>query len=229
MERNKSIDFYRFAFCLPVILLHISVSTTLYDERFTLGGNAVEFFFVLSGFLLGRYIKKTSEKDIFVSALNKTKRQIIHIFPYYYLCLFMTLFYRIHINIKFDSYSEQDWVQFINNFVAELLCITGVSYRTRHINGPDWYVSALIIASFLVTVFVLAMKRYLKKWECVYEALSIFIFVIYIQLFDLSSRYANIVRAIVNIMIGITCYIIYTNIEKNIKIESLLLYMILLI
>ena len=67
MERNKSIDFYRFAFCLPVILLHISVSTTLYDERFTLGGNAVEFFFVLSGFLLGRYIKKTSEKDIFVS------------------------------------------------------------------------------------------------------------------------------------------------------------------
>lgn len=217
MERNKSIDFYRFAFCLPVILLHISVSTTLYDERFTLGGNAVEFFFVLSGFLLGRYIKKTSEKDIFVSALNKTKRQIIHIFPYYYLCLFMTLFYRIHINIKFDSYSEQDWVQFINNFVAELLCITGVSYRTRHINGPDWYVSALIIASFLVTVFVLAMKRYLKKWECVYEALSIFIFVIYIQLFDLSSRYANIVRAIVNIMIGITCYIIYTNIEKKYK------------
>ena len=155
--------------CLPVILLHISVSTTLYDERFTLGGNAVEFFFVLSGFLLGRYIKKTSEKDIFVSALNKTKRQIIHIFPYYYLCLFMTLFYRIHINIKFDSYSEQDWVQFINNFVAELLCITGVSYRTRHINGPDWYVSALIIASFLVTVFVLAMKRYLKKWEDVYK------------------------------------------------------------
>ena len=81
MERNKSIDFYRFAFCLPVILLNISVSTTLYDERFTLGGNAVEFFFVLSGFLLGRYIKKTSEKDIFVSALNKTKTQNIHIFP----------------------------------------------------------------------------------------------------------------------------------------------------
>lgn len=47
MERNKSIDFYRFAFCLPVILLHISVSTTLYDERFTLGGNAVEFFFCI--------------------------------------------------------------------------------------------------------------------------------------------------------------------------------------
>ena len=138
MERNKSIDFYRFAFCLPVILLHISVSTTLYDERFTLGGNAVEFFFVLSGFLLGKYIKKADEKNIFVSALDKTKRQIVHIFPYYYLCLFSTLFYRIYINIKFDSYGEQDWVQFINNFVAELLCITGITYRTSHINGPDW-------------------------------------------------------------------------------------------
>ena len=39
MERNKKHRiFYRFAFCLPVIL-HISVSTTLYDERFTLGGD----------------------------------------------------------------------------------------------------------------------------------------------------------------------------------------------
>ncbi len=58
MERNKSIDFYRFAFCLPVILLHISVSTTLYDERFTLEVMRLSSFFVLSGFLLGRYIKK---------------------------------------------------------------------------------------------------------------------------------------------------------------------------
>ena len=99
MERNKSIDFYRFAFCLPVILLHISVSTTLYDERFTLGGNAVEFFFVLSGFLLGKYIKKADEKNIFVSALDKTKRQIVHIFPYYYLCLFSTLFYILILNL----------------------------------------------------------------------------------------------------------------------------------
>lgn len=57
-EKNYAIEFYRFLFCVIIILLHAESSTALETNYFQFGGYCVEFYFILSGFLFMRSANK---------------------------------------------------------------------------------------------------------------------------------------------------------------------------
>lgn len=222
MKKNRSIEFYRFIFCIPVILLHISNSTALVENKFTHAGLSVEIFFVLSGFLLGNTIEKAKKENIILQSVNKIKSQIIHLWPYYYITLFTCFFYRLFLYSKAD-YSKEQWVQFASNFFAELICINGLSYRDAHINGPDWYISSLLISTLLLMIVLLIIKKYIEKYKLLYMG-SFLLFIIYLLLPKKYGMFYVFVRPMVTMLLGFGFYYIYLYIKDKKIISNRLFY-----
>lgn len=217
MRKNKSIEFYRFALCIAVLLLHIGSSTALMGSKFSYGGFAVECYFVLSGFFLGKSIEKVQVNGVIRTSWERLVKQFIHIMPYYYICLFLTFIYKVSIYIRYYEFSRDQWVQFISNFFAEFFMVTGISYRSFHVNGPDWYVSALLISSFVITVIYLFLKKSFKNGAKYMAAISGIAFVVYMLLPQLSNINDNLIRAIANMLLGIFLYHVYMLCEKYIN------------
>ena len=93
MKRNGKVDFLRFVFSIVVMLFHIRGKyhiKILYDGFITLtffnrGNLGVEFFFVLSGFLMARSVFHANQQNRELSVARSTtqfiKRKFIPLMP----------------------------------------------------------------------------------------------------------------------------------------------------
>lgn len=216
MKKNKSIEFYRFMLSLPILLMHIGSSTALMGTKFSKGGNAVECFFVLSGFLLAYSLIEDDGMHAIRSSTKKLKRQITHIFPYYYICLATTFACKFYYYKDYCDFSVEEWGHFFNNFFIELLCLSGLSYRTFHVNGPAWYVSALLMATFVVSLVYLLLKKICgKKYKYFWMIGVILCFFIYLMTdANFSSKYL-LVRSVINISLGVAFFEIFDLIKNK--------------
>lgn len=92
-RRNGNIDLMRFVFCVLVILYHINNRLDLnppfglpekYFSFFSHGKIGVEFFFIVSGYLLAAKAKKNYSADnIAKSTKSFMYRKAMSIFPYH--------------------------------------------------------------------------------------------------------------------------------------------------
>lgn len=219
MKKNRSIEFYRFLLCIPILMMHIGSSTALNGSKFNKGGYAVECFFVLSGFLLARSLDYWQvEGNPLKDSLKKTWRQMAKIMPYYFVCLWTTFAYKIYVYYKYYDLTAEKWAQFINNFFAESFFLTGVSYRSFHINGPDWYISALLIATFILTFILLELKKNCKKsWQRKLMVLIGLYILVYFIRPGFFAKIELISRAIANMGVGICAYILFSVVEAKAK------------
>ena len=97
--RNGNIDLMRFVFCLIIILYHINNRLDLNppfglsEKYFSFCGEGrigVEFFFIVSGYLLAVTAKKNySTNSIAASTKSFMYRKTMSIFPYH-ICLLYT-------------------------------------------------------------------------------------------------------------------------------------------
>ena len=94
---------------LAVLFYHVDQRAALFDVKSLgfskggLGGYAVTFFFVLSGFLITYLLMVEKEKTNKISVRNFYLRRIFRIWPLYYLILFVTLILSFFIS----SFSSQ--------------------------------------------------------------------------------------------------------------------------
>lgn len=235
LKRNGAIEFDRFLLCIAVALMHIESSTALIGmNKFIYGGYAVECFFVLSGFMLANSISKvniSTNDSIGKMAIKRFLKQFLSVLPYYYIGLFTTFIYRIYYYSKFIELSKEQWVQFISNFLAELFCLTGLSYRTFHVNGPCWYISALLISSFIITCIYLLLKKFIKKSEEASLFLGIAVFLFYMLKSNsvsltISAGYI-LSRSIANLMLGGAFYFLFAKSKKYLVKTSAVIFDVL--
>ena len=118
------------------------------------GGYAVEFFFTLSGFMLVKSYEKRLGKgnnDSF-EAYNYTKRRLLYFAPGYVIS-FVLVYAGLFISeILQNGFVSSFKVLPKRSFIAilELLGLQMFGFCDSVINGPTWYLSAMLICGMII-------------------------------------------------------------------------------
>lgn len=148
MSKNNSIVIWRIVFAYVIMFYH-------FDNKYLLTQNlpgsigwyiGVEFFFVVSGFLL--YSKLDEYRDQFSNGLCFMINRVKRIYPIYFLA-FVLCFLFIWIR---DRWSLHDAVWAGGSHVFEMLALqgAGLDMGWDYINNTGWFVSVLFISEFII-------------------------------------------------------------------------------
>ena len=170
MESKKyfyRIDILRLIFCLCVVILHFETFYPILPVKVKGFGRAVDFFFILSGFLLMYSFKAKRYKSGFEYFLAKTKR----LFPLNFLMLFLfsafTVFGSLFAHFSLVELVKAVYSFFINFFatlpdlffVQLFIPVVENFIPSRIENIPIWYVSAMLVASFIWYALLLIFSK----------------------------------------------------------------------
>lgn len=150
MKKNGKIEFFRFIYCIVVILFHCQRhfldidKSTQHFAFFVRGYMGVEFFFLVTGFLMANTMHKRMNdthnlgKETFRFTLSKIKA----IFPYHVIA-FILLFAE---EIILNKYSfSKSMLKFLG-YLPNLLLIQKLGFDYATLNRVEWYVSCMIFA-----------------------------------------------------------------------------------
>ena len=160
---NGFIEFERFIFCLLVMLHH-------YGGMSPAGYLGVDFFFILSGFLLMKNYERENGNRISSvdSAWKYTISRYFRIIPHFvftYILSIIILFV-LGYNAPIGSY-------FVNG-LWELLMLSGFGIPINLVIGPGWYCSSLLIAGFIVYLLLCYNKNLFIKFVTPVSAMLVF-------------------------------------------------------
>ncbi len=205
-RRNGSIDFMKFLFTLMVMCFHSS--------KFFPGGYiAVEFFFIVSGFLMAKTMKK---REAAYTPLGKeTVSFVLHkagsIFPFYVVAWFMSFFAaQIAGQIEAAASSTEFFRSFYNIFMLEM----SGSYDMGHRIMGSWYISAMLLA---MLVLYPLRRRFTDVFDHIIAPVLVLLFTGYayqqgkgisltVTYIPHLFIYNGLFRALAEISLGCICY-----------------------
>lgn len=216
--RNGTIDLVKFLMTLLVMVYH--------TYRYFPGGYiAVDFFFLVSGFLMAKSMRRSLGYDIFERALGReTIGFVLHraggIFPYYFVAWVMGF---VTTAVIKDLGSQEIIDTLImspyNLFMVEMAGNYDMGYRIQ----GSWYISALLIA-------ILVIYPVRRKWPNVFDSIIapllglFFVGYVYQQGYGVSSlvvgydenlhAYGGVIRGVVEMALGCSCYRLCCNVER---------------
>lgn len=172
-QRNGLIDFYRFVFALIIVIHHAMWLDGRYigdieNKVFFRGGySAVEFFFILSGYLLSKkaYDNQMNDK-IGELTWNEITKRVKALYPSFIIS------YVIALSVRYYFYNV-DILETVSSSIGELTLLLGVGFSFGNIIiGPIWYFSDLLISILLL--FPL-MKKYKNSFSTIIAPIIVFL------------------------------------------------------
>lgn len=218
--RNGEIDILRFVFTLCVIFAHFK---SQYENVALLGrwnGHiSVEFFFVLSGFLMvARAEKNSTEEPIWKKTLDFLHRKISSLAPVYYT----TLLFVVILYLSNSQMTVTNLRTYLTRLVPSLLFLSSQGLEESTSIPFSWYICSMLLAMFIIYPVLIILKR---NYTCILAPLiSIFICAFAMQqygkLFMLQQDwfvffYPSLLRAILGINVGCIAYEISSHLKKT--------------
>ena len=213
-KHNGVISIWKFIFAICILLHHtkyIAPTKDVVMEHMAIG---VEFFFIVSGFLLAvsALNKKSSGKGVISETWSYIFNKIRKVYPH---VLIGSLLFLVIAILK-DSHNLYTWILSLWSFT--LVHVNGLGNFI--INTPVWYISAMLLAMLIIYPFI---RKYKTKYSR-YIAPVIVIFLSgimyrnYHTLHNWSTWigfcYYGTLRAFLSINIGIVLYEICEKIKK---------------
>lgn len=128
--KNYSVEALRFIFMLVIAIWHFSRI-----NPFTHGYIAVDFYFLLSGYLLyGSYVRHKYD------ALKYTVEKLKRFYPEYFLVFVIAFLMKLNLLLR-----DGDAVTIFLNAIPEGLMINSVGVYGGGVNPASWYVSVLMV------------------------------------------------------------------------------------
>lgn len=159
-KRSGKIEFMRFVFSLVVIGLHINAD--LWDKQknfgnffsfFKQGAMGVEFFFLVSGYLMAMsaYKLQSSKNSISKDSIKFVFNKFIGILPMHLIAFTMTYLATIFGKHLSFAKSMTTFVKALPN----LFLIQNTGIYAKNILGIEWYLSAMLIGMWIIFPFLL--------------------------------------------------------------------------
>lgn len=154
-ERNYFIDFMKFIFSFIIVAYHswpfIGFNK---PSLFKFGCVAVEFYFIVTGYLMMKSIETKGNKktNLGISTFEFIKNKLKPVFPY------ILISFIIGSIALFKGRLISDRLLFSNSFVLEILQlgIVGISYN---VNNATWYISSMLITLFILYPIAIKTKK----------------------------------------------------------------------
>lgn len=153
--RNGKIEFLRFLFCIIVLLYHVAEKTIGLNheifENITFFGKGyfgVEFFFIVSGYLMASTAFKSQENGLQLATdtLSFMKRKLMSVFSYH-IIVFTVTFIGVAL---LNSFTVTDIVKRFVDSLPNLLLIQRSGLYNVDVLGVEWYISDMLMAMFIL-------------------------------------------------------------------------------
>ena len=210
MKLNGKIALIKFLYCILIIALHVG----FYHEgdwHFGGGSIAVDFFFIVSGYLFINTISKLKYKGI-QDCLDFCLKKVKKFFPY---VLFLWIL-AIPLLIVYKGYTDYD---FLNGFYC-LLFFPMRAVKTDSVFGITWYIIVLIEIETIMFPILLKYKEKLLYYFCplIILLLGGYIFINHYSLAEpwglsILSRW-GFLRGFFDLNIGIFLYVLINKMKK---------------
>ncbi|WP_338951460.1 acyltransferase [Fusobacterium nucleatum] len=230
--RNYSLDFLKIIATILIVFHHYQQILNIefkginfYGGKFYFG-YLVEFFFLISGFLMFKYIEKIKVgltfKDFFIRRIMRLMPLIIvgaisyEILLYIYPKVFGDYFY----NLKPD---------FWGLIISMLGIQAGWSFENPMINNPMWYISVLILC--YIIFYIVTKISVLKNYKYIYFYVIIIFLGLSIQKNGTDLAFFNpyTARGYYAFFFGVLFSIYYNNYKMNKLIKILSVFLLIFI
>jgi len=163
-KRNGSIDFWKFIFSVIVVMFHSSNLTKVKDTPFVGGAIAVEFFFLVSGYLMAESISRYREEDVLVG--RDSRRFLLHkirgLCPEIFVAWFIG--YVVQHTAK-DGVTLKTLLRDLLTGVWDMFFLRESGLTGFKANNATWYISAMLLAMLiLVPLFFRNRDMFLNVW-----------------------------------------------------------------
>lgn len=224
-----SLETFRGIFALTIVLHHLKINTFIHQSNYIQnGGLVVDFFFVLSGFIISyNYSGKINTKQ---EVIDFQKKRFYRLYPLHILTLFvfvliefLKLFALNYTNFQptympFESFNNL--FSLINNFFL-IHGWYGWSY-----NLPSWSISTEF---YTYLIFALILCNFVNKKILFYLliVLSLIIFLLEHHGFELLTKFVYPARCLYSFFIGSISYYFFKSTKKNISYKLPLVFFLL--
>lgn len=179
-KKNGRIELLRFLFAIMILLFHIQKrfaknqlligSTGL--ALFCRGYIGVEFFFLVSGYLLTAscYAKRELPCEfIGTETANMMWKKIKSVFPYHLFAMIIT----IAVNAFFLRHTAISRVKYVLNSWAAVFMLQVFGFETTWVNKLTWYLDVWLMVTFIFYIFLRKHYDVFAKIVCPTMALFI--------------------------------------------------------
>lgn len=207
-------------FALIIVLFHFELFYSFGEYKiFSSGYFAVEFFFILSGFLICKNFIQKDKKSISEAIASKVKKM----YPAYILALFALISVYV---AKWYNFNYILWLKQTPNNIKLLteslmLQSTGIS-NFKSINGPSWYVSSLIVNTGIIIGLLKIFKKFRKVTFLIITCLIYSYF--YFNHYSMSPNYfvyyifsSAVLRGLAGMSLGALTCLITIDLSKKIN------------
>ena len=160
--RNGTIDFFKFLFTIIIVFYHLDNLIDNPADRITKCGYiAVEFFFIVSGYLLMKKADKVSCANgggsVFKENLQMIKHKWLSFFPFLLLSIVMAILFWCY---KTD-FTARTFSWYVIHTLTDLFPLQFLGFNGSFPTGVAWYLSVLLFLSF---VFFPILVKYKDKF-----------------------------------------------------------------
>jgi len=212
------LETFRGIFALTIVLHHLRVNTFIHNSNFVQNGVlAVDFFFVLSGFVIAyNYIDKINSKK---ELITFQKKRFYRLYPLHLLTLFVFIFIEL-LKLFATKYTdfETTYIPFgdFNNYyalISNFFLIHGLF--TWSFNLPSWSISTEFYTYF---IFALIVYNFVNKNRFFYFLIIFSLSIFLLNQHGLKSLdfFINPTRCLYSFFIGVVTYHFYTKNKKKI-------------
>ena len=159
-RRVGTIDFFKFVFSIIIVLYHAGGFYNTADEGICVSGFiSVEFFFMVSGYLLTLKASRYKGGNLFDANLDMLKGKLLSIFPYMLLAVLASNAFAM-----ISAWSTEKLSYNLLFSLPELFDLQMLGFPLFAATGVSWYLSVLFFVSFLIYPLLCRRRELFTKY-----------------------------------------------------------------
>lgn len=210
-KRNSGIDFMRIVFVFIILIYHGRQFTSTDNALFKGGAVFVEFFFIVSGYLMASNAFKRGQvpsDKLGNESLSFIKHKLSGIYPTYAVAFAITFITKAIVS----RFTKTKFINMLYAIIPEFLLIQTAGYQDEGIISSGWYLSAMLLA--MIVIYPLLRNKYSIFTNIIAPVIVIFgggIMYRQFSTFTIVRQYygfiqAGFLRALIFISLGCICF-----------------------